>query len=252
MEEKVREMLKQYQEMRIGKSVVACPYFMNVAKGSVMRMLREVNISEDEIDKFSTKWRVGDTDYGRFQGKGTPEEILSAALEITNKIGLQLSDSEPEVVVEMLKHIGLGIDCSGLVFNLLGYAFEAKGKKQDFIDSLDWFESDKKAASRAGAFVFAGSASIIVEPRDLRSLDLILIKDSKNRYTHIALLVGGENNDFEVIQSSLVTVPTGINVSKMRVEDNKPVFEYKPGLGRTWEEKFEKKELEFRRLVVLQ
>lgn len=252
MEEKVREILQKYQQMKIGPSVIACPYFMNMAKRSVMNMLREVSISETELDNFSTLWKEGKTDYGRFQGKGNPGEIISAAIEITNKMGLPIEKvKNTEVALEIMKHVGLGIDCSGLAFNLFLYAFDNEGLKKEFLESLDWQETDKMDASRAGAFVFAGKASDMVKPDQLKPMDLVLIKNSSGKYTHIAIVLSGGQNEFEVVQSSLLTTPTGINVSTVKIVDGCPEFEYKPNLGKNWEELYEIGNLEFRRLNIL-
>ena len=252
MEEKVREILQKYQQMKIGQNVIVCPYFMNMAKRSVIHMLREVPISEAEIDSFSTMWKEGKTDYGRFQGKGNPEEIIKPAIEITDKMGLPIEKvKKPEVALEIMKHVGLGIDCSGLVFNLFLYAFNNEDVKKEFLESLDWQETDKMDASRAGAFVFAGKASDIVKPDQLKPMDLVLIRNSSGKYIHIAIVLSGRQNGFEVVQSSLLTTPTGINISSFKIVDGSPEFEYKPSLGKNWEELYRIGKLEFRRLNIL-
>ena len=46
-------------------------------------------------------------------------------------------------------------------------------------------------------------------------------------------------------------MPTGINLSRMKVVGLNPVFEFTPGLGKRWEEIFAEGRIEFRRLVAL-
>lgn len=250
MENDVREIIRRYKEMKIGKNVISCPYYMNVAKTAVVEMLKEADVSSEKIDKFSSLWREGRTEFGYLQGKGLPEEIATAALQITEKIGLSIEKADSEVAVEMLKHLGLGIDCSGFVFNVLKSAFEASDKLEELMDSLDWAEPEKRDSSRAGVFVFAGDASNAVDISALHDLDLILIKNHSNKYTHIAMLLSIDGG-FEIAQSTILTVPTGVNLSKMKVAGGKPVFQFIPGLGRRWEEIFAEGRMEFRRLKAL-
>jgi hypothetical protein len=250
VEEKAREMIQKYQELKVGESTVSCPYYMHVVRADVMELLKEVSVSDKEIRKFSALWKRKMKGFGYLQGKGTPDEITSAALQITKRIGLSIEHAKPEIAVEMMKHLGLGIDCSGAVFNVLKYAFEAVGKLEKFMDSLDWREQNKRDASRAGVFIFAGKASRLVDTSDLRTLDLLLVKNQDDRYTHIAMLLGAKGG-FEVVQSTVLAVPTGINVSRLSVVDKKPVFEFVPGLGKRWEEVYVEGGIEFRRLIVL-
>ena len=251
LEEGAWEQINKYKNMKIGRGTIPCPYYMNVAKRSVMSMLREVQVPEDAIDKFSSLWRMGKTGFGRHQGKGTPEEIIEATREITGRIGLPVDRAYPEIVVEIMKHIGLGIDCSGLVFNVLSFAFDKEGRNEELLNCLDWSEPDKRSASRAGVTVFAGKASETIDPSEARSLDLILTKGTSGKYNHIALILQKADGDYDVVQSTLLALPTGVNVSGMIIVNGKPEFGYKPGVGTTWEEKYAGGTLEFRRLAVL-
>src|SRR3972149_4924892 len=190
MVEKTREMIRGYQRLEIGKNIVSCPYYMNVAKRSVVSLLEKAGVFGNGIEKFSLLWKQAAVDFGRFQGKGLPEE-----------------------------------------------------------DGLDWADTDKRDASRAGVFVFAGKASYVVEASSLRGLDLLLMRGLSGKYTHIALLLATGEDEFEVAQSTLLAVPTGINLSRMKVVGLNPVFEFTPGLGKRWEEIFAEGRIEFRRLV---
>ena len=249
--EKTREMIRGYQRLEIGKNIVSCPYYMNVAKRSVVSLLEKAGVFGNGIEKFSLLWKQAAVDFGRFQGKGLPEEIALAALQISKKIGLSIENAEPATAVEVMKHLGLGIDCSGFVFNVLKYAFGSSGGLGEFMDGLDWADTDKRDASRAGVFVFAGKASYVVEASSLRGLDLLLMRGLSGKYTHIALLLATGEDEFEVAQSTLLAVPTGINLSRMKVVGLNPVFEFTPGLGKRWEEIFAEVRIEFRRLVAL-
>ncbi|MEK7525062.1 MAG: hypothetical protein AAB548_01680 [Patescibacteria group bacterium] len=251
MVERAREIIDRYQRLEIGRNFISCPYYMNVAKKSVIDLLRRVDVPGEEIDKFSSTWRKSAVDFGRFQGKGLPDEIAGAALQISRKIGLPIENADPMVVVEVMKHLGLGIDCSGFVFNVLRYAFEADGKLDKFVNSLAWEDTERRDASRAGTFVFAGKASYVIEAHDLRGLDLLLMRGLSGKYIHVALLLPVDNGEFEVVQSTLLAVPTGVNFSRMKVVKQGPVFEFIPGLGKRWEEIFAEGRIEFRRLAAL-
>lgn len=250
MEEKTRQMIRKYQRLKIGINYVTCPYYMHVVRADVMGLLKEAGVPQKRIDIFSLLWRQKMSKFGYLQGKGTPDEIVSSALLIAKKVGLPIENAKSEMVVEIMKHLGLGIDCSGFVFNILKFAFESIGKLEEFLESLDWKERDKRDASRAGAFIFAGRASRLVDTSDLRGLDLLLIKNRDDRYIHIAMLLGADD-EFEVVQSTVSVVPTGINLSRMKVVGRKPVFGFVPELGKKWEELFAEGRIEFRRLAML-
>jgi len=252
-ENTAKEIVGQYLELEIGQMRIRCPYYMNVAKSAVLEMMVEAGVDGDEKDRFSDLWREGKTRFGRFQGKGNPGEIASAAIEISEAIGLPVAKASPDVAINILLHLGLGIDCSGLVFNVLKYVFEKDGRLDEFMNSLDWQESNKRNASRAGAFVFAGKASRTAQMDDLRPLDLLLFKSRSGRYNHIALILdGGVDGRYAIAQSTIAKFPSGVDVSGMKIDGENIIFEFVPGIGDRWEKLFIDGRLEFRRLRILE
>lgn len=148
-----------------------------------------------------------------------------------------------------MKLFGLGIDCGGFVYNLFEYAFEQSNQKQDFINSLDWPDREKKGVNYSGVSIFAGKASLIVKPKDIKHLDLILILEN-GKYSHIAIIIEKDKKLFAV-ESTLSFYPTGINFTEINFDKNKIRFDSKRTIGRDFNEIYKTNSMEIRRLNIL-
>ena len=97
--------------------------------------------------------------------------------------------------------------------------------------------------------MFAGKASTIIDPINLRALDLILIRtNDKKSYDHVAIILR-KNPGLVVAQSSISN--SGVSLTKIGVGRKGPKFEYKPEIGKSWENLYKNGLLEFRRLNIL-
>lgn len=244
------ERIRDYQELDIYGKKVLTPYFINIPVMFFTQLMRDVGISEKKLKEFYESYKQRKIPYGWYQGKGTPEEITSATLIISNKVGLPLKNASPEVVKQFMKLYGLGIDCSGFIYQTLSYAFGKIGKLQQFNDSLSWENPKFQTAYRAGVFVFAGEASGLIRPEEANSLDVICIKKRNGEYGHIALLVR-QNNKLMIAQSEVSVVPDGVNLSNFYVDREMSHFGFKPEIGKSWQQLYKEGTLEFRRLKIL-
>ncbi len=143
---------------------------------------------------------------------------------------------------------GLGIDCSGLVYNVLDFAFREAGLDGILENHLKCRNNSKRGVYRAGAFVFASSSIKIINPGEARELDLILKKSKKNnKYTHVALILRRQKDLF-VCQSTLQLAPVGLHIDKLVVEENNFHIDGQYILSDEWNNLYKDKRLEFRRL----
>jgi hypothetical protein len=87
-----KKLAERYLSLKLGGQVVSCPYFQNLNK------------------RFSSLALVG---------KGTPEEIENETKKLFIKIGKDIHNYSPGVIRFHMIMAGIGIDCSGLVSNIL-------------------------------------------------------------------------------------------------------------------------------------
>ena len=241
--------VREYKLLNIYGKKVAAPYFMNIVERLFYDMMRRAEISESQIEKLHKIYKSRIYPFAWFRGKGSPTEISSATMKISKKVGINLHNASPSIIREFMKLYGLGIDCSGFVYQVLWYAFNRIGELKIFKNSLNWEDRRKQTASRAGVFVFTKNSSIIIPPKNVRELDLIIIKSKEYTLDHIALILT-HNNELIVTQSVLNALPTGVNISEYKVGVN-PRFSFKPETGLDWEKLYKLKRLEFRRLKIL-
>jgi hypothetical protein len=239
-----------YQNLEIYGKRVLCPYFINHLEGHIYQLMQDAGISLQGISAFKELYNNNGTNYVWNKGKGTPEQIVFAVVEASSKVRMPLEKASPGVIQQFMKLYGIGIDCSGFVYNVLNYAFRAKDSVTCFMDSLAWEDKNRKTASRAGCFVFADGASEIINPSKIDELDLILIKGKTRKYAHIAMVVK-ENDMLQVAQSQISNVPDGISLTNLEIVDGKPAFGFTPEIGEAWGTLYQSKKLEFRRLNIL-
>ena len=238
-----------YSELTIYSQKVSTPYFINNIERYFYGGMRKVGISEKKIAQFHKLYKNSKILFAWYRGKGTPEEIILATKTISNKVGLPLNHASKEVIREFMQLYGIGVDCSGFVYEVLRLSFNKVGEEKKFTESLNW-KNGKIGASRAGVFVFSGRASIKVEPKNIQPLDLILEKDGSGKYDHMAIILR-ENSKLIIAQSSIGKSPFGINISRFSIKKGLPIFEYQPEIGNNWEKLYRMGLLEFRRLKIL-
>ncbi|MBU2592790.1 MAG: hypothetical protein ABH867_01380 [Patescibacteria group bacterium] len=167
---------KQYVNLRVAKTEVRTPFYCHEVGMYIGQAMTEAGIDPADITGFFTVFNDQDkVSWGWYRGKGTPEQIAQATEEIAKRWSLDISEAPPEVIVEVMKYAGLGVDCSGFIYNVLNFAFSKWGAEKKFKQSLDWID-EKQDPFKAGVFVFVGKASNIISVADSRELDLILIR----------------------------------------------------------------------------
>ncbi|MFH1547477.1 MAG: hypothetical protein ABIC57_03250 [bacterium] len=244
------ERVDQYRKLQIGNFEIPTPFFSNDTASLFAQMMTDSSIPKEDIEKVFEIYNNNRVSFGWYRGKGTPEQITFAAEEIAKKWDLDLSKAaRPEVIVEFMKSAGLGIDCSGLVYQTLRYSFGKAGWPSVLDNALEWEDSSWVGNEyKTGINNFTGEASIAIQPEDVRPLDIIVLKNStREKYSHIALVL--EMNEQLVVAHSVIgQIPSGVHISSMRIENGFPYFGFRPNLTERWEELYNKERLEFRRL----
>ncbi|OGC52186.1 hypothetical protein A2982_01730 [candidate division WWE3 bacterium RIFCSPLOWO2_01_FULL_39_13] len=241
---------RDYLELNVYGKQVVTPYYINNIQPEFIELMRESGINEELAKKVSEKYKNKLVPYGWYRGKGTPEQLSRSAETLSDRVGLSLKNATKNGVGEFMKLYGLGIDCSGFVYNLLEYAFHKTSLGNEFEASLDWRDEKKMGANYAGTFVFAGKASNPITVDQARPLDLVFIKD-KSKHLHMGIFLFFDRLGLCLAQSSLVTIPSGVTRTSFRVRNKKPVFGFRPSIGSMWERLYQKGILEVRRLKIV-
>lgn len=240
---------KDYQNLLIGGQTVVCPYFINTIETYFQKCMSEADISEESMHKAIKFYRSKKLPYAWYRGKGSPEQIASAANIILPEMGFDPKRMPVSAIRDCMMLRGLGVDCSGFVYTVLSDAVKLSKHKNSFNKSLDWSDDSKTGVTRAGCFVFAGDASVLIKPENLRPLDIVLIKKkSNNSYAHIALILADENNELMTVQSSIGGKFHGVRSDVFCIRKKGPYFSYEPWLGYSWKSMYENGSMEFRRL----
>lgn len=244
------EYIKRYQHLRIFDQYVNTPYYINNPGMFVFtKMLAGLELSDEHKKKFFDTYKNREVPFGWYRGKGTPEQLEEAVLKISEQVGIGLSNATSYGIEEFMKLYGLGVDCSGFVFNTLSHAFTQSNLEKEFMASLGWGNPDKQGVNYAGAFVFASGEISVISPAEIRPLDLVLIKESRE-YSHIGLIVEDERKLY-LAQSNLDSIPNGVSLSEVEIQDSAPYFHFKPQIATDWNTYIERGVLEFRRFNFL-
>lgn len=247
----VRKNIDRYLNLNILDKKVRCPYYINYVEAEFLALMVASGIEEEKVREVHKRYKGNEANYGWYRGKGTPEELENASLEIAKRRGFNLSSPTPEGIRELMRILGLGIDCSGYIYNVFLLSFRSLGLEDEFIQSLAWVEEGRYGASRASVGVFSGDASTLVEDLDsLEDLDLVLLKDREGEYLHIAMILK-EKDGLKITQAQFSTNPSGVATHGMDVVNGVPSFGFKSGIGSDWRDLYSEGRIEFRRLKVV-
>lgn len=198
--------IDQYWNLRVGNLRVQAPYVINTIPNELVKAMRAAGINGNQLRDVFSAVKGGDTELGSFAGKGSPEQLqadLDRLVPMWLSQGTMLTDEEFVMRLMQIHHVG--IDCSGLVYNLLAKAF---GRGFDEVQGLfAWGNPEKMRATRAGAFVFDSDQLILIPPEQTQPLD-IWVYDS---HGHVGIVV--ENDDKLYLADSSPTQ----NVSMARI-----------------------------------
>ncbi|MDQ6986005.1 MAG: hypothetical protein Q9M91_03485 [Candidatus Dojkabacteria bacterium] len=97
--ENISNRINDYFELKIGKTHVKSPYYMNLKKSKDLRAL---------------------------VGKGTPEEIEMEAMIVAKTKKMNLDEMTENEIREFLMSRGIGIDCSGFIMHILNFWYKSE------------------------------------------------------------------------------------------------------------------------------
>jgi len=188
----VRSSLKKHSQeflnFSVGNKQVSIPYWSNKLKNG--RIVTE----------------------GAFGGKATPNQIKKATQKAAKKEKLDLKTLSSDQIFYLMKRNKIGIDCSGLVYQILNSYFK-KIKKLN-LDKILLGSQGKRGVRRVGVKQFADPQnSTPTKFATLKPGDLIIVNQKK----HIILVLDIQKNQITYIHSSHQTLKNGIHLGTLTI-----------------------------------
>jgi hypothetical protein len=211
-----------YISIPIADLKVRTPYYINRVEDMFLNLMRSSKISAEKVEEVHTRYKNREIPFGWYRGKGTPEEIKSATYDISKVLKFDLNTANEEIIRDFMKLYGIGIDCSGLVYNVLKTAFSKNFILEKLNNSLNWAKNEEniKDVYHAGAFVFGNEASVEIKPDDIRELDLRLIKLG-DKYTHISIFLRDPMlQNLYFVESGLDGKISGATIEQVIIKDD--------------------------------
>ncbi len=149
---------------------------------------------------------------GRFGGKGTLAQIKKATKEAAKKEKLDLKKLTSQEIFYLMKRNKIGIDCSGLVYQLLSlWSKEEKGLN---LDKILIGSQGKKGVRRIGVKQLTDPQnSISIQLKDLKPGDLIVVDQEK----HVLLVLDVKGKEITYIHSSQKTKERGVHLGTLKI-----------------------------------
>lgn len=241
----VFEEAEHYRNLQIFGCEIICPYYINRPVGYLIDLMRNVGIDDAKITEFYSKFKENSAPYGWYQGKGTAPQIEDTIKHFLPYAGFGRPKITPEGLRDLMRLRGVGVDCSGFVFNILSDGFKKVGLEKEFRDSISWRDSNKQNVFQANVKTFYNS-SFSVTPPNLRPLDIAIMENQG----HIAIVLNDTDGYLKVYQSTPWCSPSGVNVSNLLISGENLEFSFIPSMGDNWNEMYKRGKIEFRRLNI--
>lgn len=241
------ERFNDYDNLLIDGKRARVPYFINLIQADLTTEMRNQGISDELIKGVFGVFGTEKIPFGWNKGKGTPEQISDAVRKVAEIYGYDLSIATGEGIRNLMRMCGIGLECSGLVYNLLDYALKKIEYKKDLRVMLGLDEFKNRAVYRAGVGAFARNSQKI-EFSSVEPLDLLLTKSEEGEYLHMGIVIE-ENKELYLCQATNSIYPDGVDMSRLTFDKQGiPDVETKRVLGYPWKTLIAENRLEFGRL----
>jgi hypothetical protein len=185
---KLQSFYQLYLALPLGKHLIPIPYWSNKLKNG--KILVE----------------------GAFGGKGTPSQIKKAAQKSARQEKLDLNKLTQKELIFLLKRNKIGLDCSGLVYQLLDFIAQQKKKKK--LDRVLLGSQKKKGIRRVGVKEFCHPQNSFPIPLDQVQTGDFIVLDQKR---HILLVLDKKANKINYIHSSQKTKKNGVHLGTLTI-----------------------------------
>ncbi|MFB6181955.1 MAG: NlpC/P60 family protein [Candidatus Magasanikbacteria bacterium] len=241
----ITKRIKGYLNLNICDFSVRAPYHINFVENQTKELIANLGISDKKIKEFHREFKNQAIEYGWGLGKSTPEELEEYGEKLVDLYDLDQSNLTKRGLRKLMGLHGIGVDCSGFVYQVLDYAFSQVGKENKFIQSLKW-ESDKIGVTRADVDLF-NQSSREIDLSQIQPGDLVIINKEEDK--HCGVVFQKEEQTY-IAHSSLFVEPSGVSYFKLNIKNSHPSFDIKIDLDKEWSELYRQGALKFKRLDI--
>jgi len=178
------------------------------------------------------KHKMGRTDrFHNFAGKGTPEQIRKLTIKTAKTKKFNLEAASKQEIIQFMVDNGIGIDCSGFVYNILD-AYIRKVKKTSLanyvyrqsglLGKVENLLLRKNRVRRISAATLTNELNTIKieKVKDIQPGDIIRLTHSDWPGKHIAIIVDRDNTDITYAMASEYMKIRGAHFGTIRIKNN--------------------------------
>ena len=198
LKQHILQRIDDYSNLNIGGKKIVAPYYIANYQMSLIAALKEAGVTDEMIGGLKENTADHSLHYAYFSGKGTPQQIVTAVEHLAEYYEVDLSQSSESWIRNFMLFCGIGVDCSGFVYEIFRYGFEEQGHVDEFNNSLSWAQPVVIKPTRAGTFIFGGESSEIVEPGEVRDMDHILFYSEDGVTEHIGIVIESDEQYYMV------------------------------------------------------
>lgn len=237
---RANEVIDKYLNLKLFGKNIKTPYYINHIDLMYRKLMKDKGVSVEVITKVKEGYKNKEVNYGWYRGKGTPEEIEESTMKLSENLQINLNGASEEGILDFIKLYGLGVDCSGFVYNVFSYTFSEADINLDNI--LNFPDSRKVGVNYAGTSVFYNSSKL-VSIKDIQPLDMVFI----NKQDHVGVVTQIKDK-FYLSHSSISASPSGVAQFEIFPKELNPFKLVSVQIGKEWGELLSEGLIEIRRL----
>ncbi len=192
----------------------------------------------EQLGEKKYSYTMGRTDrYRNYAGKGTPEEIKKALYDSARKKSFDLKKGQSDEISRFMIKEGIGIDCSGFVYNILdSYLRQTKNISLDQLilryygvfGLLERLILKKNRVRRSSAATLTNSLNTIKieKAKDAKPGDMIRLTHVNWKGKHIVIIVSVNKTSIRYVNASEYTKIQGPHFGKIQIIDPDKGLEY--------------------------
>lgn len=192
-------------------------YNKHMTKGEKKALLlldRYMNLKIGDKRLRTTYWRDRRKLLGFLGGKGRPDELENAIVMEVNKRELDLTTMTEHELRAFMKQAKIGVDCSGLVYQLLT-AFDSSFENKVVPTPGGKPDNDKRFRTNADTLTNEQNTVTVDKLSDIRFGDLIRMDGGR----HVLIVVQVTDDMIRYAHSSDMTKTTGVHIGRIKIEN---------------------------------
>ena len=208
------QLADEYIDFEIERKIISVPY--SISKEGEKRAIGELS-SAGVTGRFAN-----------FGGKGTPQQIKQLVLEAAKEESFDFKNATEEKVVNFMIDHGIGVDCSGFVYNILDHYLKATKKiSLDTIilrypgiaGKIERLLLQKNRIRRSSAATLTSDLNTvkIVKVKDMKPGDMLRLTHSDWKGKHIAIIIEVNKNYILYAMTSQYTKTQGARFGKILI-----------------------------------